>query len=142
MDAYRSGMTKRTCLGVVEGRERCRQAPLRGEDYCFWHHADHAQEAADARRMGGLRRRREHTLKGAYEIDGLESVEQIRRVLEIALLDALGLENNIPRVRALIAGALAAAKLHETGEVEERLEAIEAALGPRSLPSERARRQR
>ena len=33
----------------------------------------------------------------------------IRRILEIATIDALGLENSIARARVLIAGALAAA---------------------------------
>jgi len=38
----------------------------------------------------------------------------------------LGLENSIARARVLIAGALAAAKLLETGDLEERLAALEA----------------
>jgi len=58
----------------------------------------------------------------------LGSIESIRRILEIAVLDALGLENSIARARLLIAGSLAAAKLLETGELEERLTSLEAAL--------------
>jgi len=41
---------------------------------------------------------------------------------------SLGLENSVPRARVLIAAALAAARLHETGELEERLAALEAAV--------------
>ena len=84
--------------------------------------------AAEARRLGGLRRRRERTVSGAYDFAGLGSIESIRRILEIAVLDALGLENSIARARLLIAGSLAAAKLLETGELEERLTSLEAAL--------------
>jgi hypothetical protein len=61
--------------------------------------------------------------------------------VEIAALDALGLENSVPRVRALLSAAMAAAKLLEVGEMEERLEAIEAAIGPRALPSPKDRRR-
>jgi hypothetical protein len=40
----------------------------------------------------------------------------------------LGLENSIARARVLISGALAAATLLETGELAERIAALEAAL--------------
>jgi hypothetical protein len=50
------------------------------------------------------------------------------------------LENSVARNRALFAGALAATKLLEVGEQEERLAAIEAALGPRVLRPESRRR--
>ena len=70
-------------------------------------------------------------------MSGLGSIEAIRRVIEIALFDALGLENSIPRARVLISGALAAAKLLETGELAERIAALEAALASdRTLTSE------
>ncbi len=39
-------------------------------------------------------------------------------MLEIAVLDALGLENSVARSQTLIAGALAAAKLLEAEQIE------------------------
>ena len=42
-----------------------------GEDFCLFHSPDHEEEAAEARRLGGLRRRKEKTLAGAYEFRGL-----------------------------------------------------------------------
>jgi hypothetical protein len=114
---------------------------MQDEQFCFWHSPVHAEEAAEARRLGGLRRRRERTLQGAYEIDGLDSVPQIRRLLEVAVMDALGLENSIARTRVLVACAMAAARLLEVGELEARLEAIEATLSPR-LPALLSRRNR
>ena len=63
-----------------------------------------------------------------YDFEGLASVRDIRRLLEIAVMDGLGLENSIARVRALIAASLGAAKLLEVGEMEERLTAIETTL--------------
>ena len=63
----------------------------------------------------------------------------IRRLLHIAMLDALGLENSVARSRALTVGALAAARLLEVGELEERLQAVEASLGPRMVSQKRRR---
>ncbi len=105
--------------------------------FCFWHSPDHAEEAKEARRLGGLRRRREKTIEGAYDIEGLETVPQIRRLLQIATTDALGLETSVARVRVLIALVVAAAKLLEVGELEDRLAAVEAALKPRLVKAGR-----
>ena len=127
----------RTCAGVSEGGGRCRQAPIRGQDYCFWHHPDLQQEAQEARRLGGLRRRREKTVQGAYEMDGLATVQEMRRIIEIAILDTLSLENSVARNRVLIAGVQAASKLLEVGELEERMSAVENLLAPRlSAPAQ------
>jgi hypothetical protein len=131
----------RACTAITDQGERCRQPPLKGETLCFWHHPEHRDAAAEARRLGGLRRKREKAIEGAYDVDGLESVPQIRRVLLIAILDSLGLDNSVPRNRALISSVLAAAKLLEVGELEARLEAVEAALNPR-LPTPALRRAR
>ncbi len=83
---------------------------------------------AEARRLGGLRRRREVAVAGAYEFDGLETVVGLRRLLVIAALDTLGLENSIARARTLIYLVGVAGKLLETGEMEERLAYLENAF--------------
>ncbi len=52
------------------------------------HSPQYGEEIAEARRLGGLRRRRrEVALAGAYEFNGLVSVADLRRLLEIAALD-------------------------------------------------------
>jgi hypothetical protein len=122
-------MVGRRCAGATPDGRLCPTAPLRDGQYCFWHSPDHTAEAAEARRLGGLRRRREKTVSGAYDFAGLGSVDSIRRILEIATIDALGLENSIARARVLIAAAMAATRLLEAGEFEARLEALEAAVG-------------
>jgi hypothetical protein len=129
--------TQRVCRAVTADGKRCPTAPLRDEEYCFMHSPDHSVEAAEARRLGGLRRRRETTLAVAYDFAGLGSTESIGRIIEIATLDALGLKNSIARCRVLIAAAMAASRLLEVGELEARLAALEAALGRahRGLPS-------
>jgi len=121
----------RTCSAVKESGERCRSAPLQEGDFCFWHSPDHAQEAQEARRLGGLRRRREKAVAGAYEFEGLGDVSQIRRLLEIAALDTLGLENSVARSRTLAYLAQVSVKLLEVGELEERVRELESVLHPR-----------
>jgi hypothetical protein len=44
----------------------------------------------------------------------------------------LALENSIARNRALISAAAGAGKLIEAGDLEERLTAVEAAVGPKA----------
>jgi len=85
----------------------------------------------EARRLGGLRRRKEKTVAGAYDIEGLDDVPKIRRLLEIAALDTLSLENSVARSRTLAYLAQVALKTLEVGEFETRLEALEATMGPR-----------
>jgi hypothetical protein len=86
---------------------------MRSDTFCFFHSPDSSAEATDARRLGGIRRRREKTLAAAYEVAGLASKEDVRRLLEITMLDVLGMENSAARGRLLIAVATAAARLLE-----------------------------
>ena len=130
-------VSKRACKGISKGGGRCSAPPLLDGDFCFWHDPEHETEAAEARRLGGLRRKREGALQGAYQLEGLESVPAIRRYLDVALIDLLGLENSVARNRAIISGVLAGAKLLEVGEIEERMAAVEAALGPRMVTGKR-----
>ena len=57
----------------------------------------------------------------------------IRRLLDIVVTDGVGLDNGIPRLRVLISTAVAAMNLLKVGEFEERLAALENAIGHRSV---------
>ena len=116
---------------MPDGRQ-CRAGPQLDRPYCFAHDPERASEAAEARRLGGLRRRKEGTIAVAYDLPGLDSVAGIRRLLDIVVTDGLGLDNGIPRLRALISTAVAATNLLKVGEFEERLASLEAATGQRS----------
>ena len=72
---------------------------------------------AEARRLGGLRRRREHAVAGAYELEGLDDVTQLRRVLTIATLDLLGLDTSAawrPSVSRTLTPSLSASRRSAT----------------------------
>ena len=59
---------------------------------------------------GGQRRRRQKVVAAGYGLAPLGSVEGIRRVLEIAVLDVMSLANSVGRARVLIAAAQAATR--------------------------------
>jgi len=121
----------RSCKYRKDDGQPCGAPPLQDSDFCLFHSPDHAKEAAEARRLGGLRRRKEKTVAGAYDIEGLDDVPKVRRLLEIAVLDTLSLENSVARSRTLAYLAQVALKSLEVGEFEARLEALEATMGPR-----------
>lgn len=128
-------MKPRGCSGFKDNGQPCQAPKLRESDYCLMHSPEHAAEVAEARRLGGLRRRREVAVAGAYDFSGLESVADIRRLLEVAILDTLGLENSVARSRTLAYLAMTAIKLLEVGELEQRLAALEGAVqGQKALP--------
>jgi len=129
-------LARRHCTFVMPDGRGCQAGPQLERPFCFAHDPERAEEAAEARRLGGLRRRREGTVTVAYDLPGLDSVEGIRRVLDIVLADALGLDSGIACLRVLIAVAAAATRLLETGELEARITALEAALGPGRPPPE------
>ena len=124
-------LIRRRCTYPKADGGPCAMAPLLDRPYCFSHDPERAADAAEARRMGGLRRRKEGTIAVAYDLPGLDSVTGIRRLLDIVVTDGLGLDNGIARLRILISTAATAMNLLKVGELEERLAALEAAIGHR-----------
>ena len=116
------------CAAPTGAGQPCRAGPQRERPFCFVHDPERAAEAAEARKLGGLRRRREGTIGVAYDLDGLDRAAGIRRLLDIVVADSLGLDNGIARNRTLIAVAATAARLLVVADLEARLEALEAIL--------------
>ena len=129
-------LARRTCSFTMPDGRLCRAGPQIDRRYCFAHDPERAAEAAEARRLGGLRRRKEGTLAVAYDLPSLDTVEGIRRIFEIVRADLLGLENSIGRARALIAAGSAATKLLMVGDYEERIRTLEAVVGRRPADDE------
>ena len=129
-------LARRTCSFTMPDGRLCRAGPQIDRLYCFAHDPERAADAAEARRLGGLRRRKEGTLAVAYDLPSLDTVEGIRRIFEIVRADLLGLDNSIGRARALIAAGSAATKLLMVGDYEERIRTLEAVVGRRSADDE------
>src|SRR5262245_4657111 len=91
----------RKCKARNGRGDPCQADPMNESDFCVFHDPDHAETVAAARQAGGQRRKREATVATAYDFEGLTSVADIRRLVEVAAIDALSLENDLGRVRAL-----------------------------------------
>ena len=122
-------MVNRGCTFEMPDGLACRAPALRGKTVCYWHDPDKADEAAEARRIGGMHRRKAKSVATIYDFSGLRTVESAQRLLETAALETLALENSIARNRTLISAASGAGKLIEAGDLEERLATLEAAVG-------------
>src|SRR5664280_3153309 len=122
-------VARRSCTFLMPDGRACRAGPQRDRPYCFSHDPERAEEAAEARRLGGLRRRKEGTIAVAYDLPGLDTADGVRRIFEIVRADLLGQENTIGRARALIAVGVAATNLLKTSDFEERLTALETVVG-------------
>ena len=131
-------VARRSCAFVMPDGQACRAGPQRDRPYCFAHDPERAADAAEARRLGGLRRRKEGTIAVAYDLPGLDTVVGIRRLLDIVVTDGVGLENGIARLRVLISASAAATNLLKVGEFEERLAALEATVGSQQPKDEDA----
>lgn len=117
------------CRYRKDDGEPCKAPPLRDSEYCFWHDPDHAEAAAEARRLGGLRRRRETVLASAYELSGIRTARDVRRLLEIAVLDTLALDNSVGRSRTLVSLAQLALQLYFVERAQESLGRDDSARG-------------
>jgi hypothetical protein len=133
---------KRTCKFVKDDGQQCRAAPLTNSDFCFMHDPGVAKERAEARRLGGMRRRREKATSEIYDWAGLTSVGEVRRLLELTVMDTLGLENSPARSRVLASLANASLKALEVGELEGRVSALERLLVDRKPKREGRRTKR
>jgi hypothetical protein len=108
---------------------------MRGEPFCFWHSTETADELADAQRMGRLHRRKKRTVATISGFGGLRTIEDHQALLETITIETMALENSIARNRAVNSMLATGLRLVETGELEARVQALEAAAGQR-LPSD------
>jgi hypothetical protein len=113
---------------------------MRDEPFCFWHAPETAEEAAEARRLGGLHRRKKKTVASIYGVGGLRTIDDLQGLLETAAIETMALENSISRNRAIAGMVATGAKLIETGELEDRIAALELATG--SARADRADQER
>ena len=134
-------LMKRACKAVNENGQPCRQAPLIGKDFCYWHDPENERDANEARRMGALTASASRFWRPFTRSMASETIPQIQRFIEIAQMGNLALDNSVPRNRAIIAGALAAARLHEIGELAKKIEQIESVLEARLPKKEEKRRK-
>lgn len=114
-------------------------APVAGSDFCWAHAPEVAPRRAAARRKGGEQTRTPYAVEpSTTERPSLADVASIRALLERAVADTLQQPNGAHRSRALAHACTVAMKVHEVGELEERLTALEQRVnegrtGPRRM---------
>jgi hypothetical protein len=104
---------------------------MHDDDFYFWHSPNHAEDAAQTRKLGGMRPKREGTYRAPTTSRASPPSPTSSVCSKSPSWTLSASTTRIARVRALIAASLAAAELLEVGEMEERLTAMEAAIGPR-----------
>ena len=95
--------------------------PLRGERRCFTHSPRAARQRAAARSKGGRRRR----IAKATTPAPVATINDLQHHVGAALADVQLLENTTKRGGVIARLVLVAARLIETGELAERLGALE-----------------
>jgi hypothetical protein len=64
-------MVVRICSFTMPDGQPCKAAPLVNGNFCYLHDPTKADEAAEARRIGGVRRRHEKTITEIYALERL-----------------------------------------------------------------------
>ncbi len=121
--------TAKPCKATTQRGAPC-QTPASGSGWCFHHDPNRAAERAAARAKGGYARHgRAVGSVGAHHAPvSVKTVEDILSLLEDTINDVLALENSLNRARVLGTLALAALRVLEGHELEQRIAALEALL--------------
>ena len=124
-------MTGRACQSLNQKGFRCRQAPLRDAECCFWHDPDTAEAATEARALGGRRARQEGAVAAIYGLDGVTTMADLARVLEVGILDALALENSNARGHTIARLLQVGSRIIEGSEMAQQVDEIHRILSAR-----------
>lgn len=120
-------MAKRTCKAKLKSGKPCPNAAS-ATNFCFVHDPGKGKERAEARKRGGERRRVPHGGNADSIPKQVRTLDDVLAVLDYSLAEALPMENSIQRGRLLVQLAHAFIETIKTGELEQRLTALEQAL--------------
>jgi len=115
------------CKSKTASGQPCQAQAITGSDFCFTHDPASAAARQAARKQGGLRNRVGHS-DGANLPAQVKTIDDVLKILDYALQEALPLENSVQRGRLLVSIAGAFTEAIRAGELENRLAALEAAL--------------
>jgi len=107
----------------------CGAAAMIGDKFCYQHSPKVADERAEARKLGGYRSRRKHS-KGQPP-EKVRTIEDVLQLLDYSLAESIELENSIARGRLLVALAGEYIRALDVGDLETRMQRLEAELNIR-----------
>lgn len=123
---------QKNCKATTKTGKRCQAKPITGSEYCFSHDANSAAARAAAHKLGGERTRTPHGGDLAIIPTEINTIKDARKILAYALAELAPMENSLQRVRAYIAIFDSYNESIKTGELAERLAAIESILKART----------
>jgi len=118
---------KKQCQATKRNGEPC-NAAANETGFCFTHDATKGAERAIARRKGGLQRIAPHVADASIMPKETRTIADVMIILDYALQESLVLSNSIQRGRLLVSIAHGFIEALKVGEMEQRMEAVEAAL--------------
>lgn len=122
------------CKAKTQSGQVCRSQAIKGGMFCFIHDPTQGAARAKARKRGGERRRVPHAGNPETIPAQVRTIDDVLKILDYALAEAMPLENSIQRGRLIVAICGAFIEAIKTGELESRLAAIEGALKTREFP--------
>src|SRR5690349_21650623 len=114
------------CKAKTATGKPCKMNAIKGGRFCFTHAPETRQAQAAARRLGGKNSSTPHAGNAADIPADIASIAEAGKILKYTLAELIVMENSIPRARALLALFDSYIKSFEIGELEMRIQALEA----------------
>ena len=114
------------CQAKTKTGKPCSVPALTGRPYCFTHSPETRRAQAEARKRGGESRHTPHFADLSILPAKVESLQDAHGLLTYTLAEVVGMDNSIARARVLLALFDSFVKSFEIGELEKRIQALEA----------------
>jgi hypothetical protein len=128
-------VSRPVCIAARNDGGACRAQALPGDRWCWCHHPDRQEQAAEARARGRAKVNTLRALKGRRV--RLERTGQLARWLSDLIVDVLEGKTPPDIGRTCMYGASVLRQVVETAELERRLAALEQAAAGREAMRER-----
>ena len=125
-----TGTTRRTCKATCKNGQPCMNYCITDSEFCFTHDPKLATKRALARKAGGKARHgRKVGSTGDLGELRIETIEDIRQLIETTINETRSLEMSLNRARTIVSLASVALKVFDLGELAERIKALEERMG-------------
>lgn len=114
------------CKAKTQTGTPCKVPALKGGRFCFTHSPETRRAQAEARRRGGENRHTPHFADPSELPRDVRTLEDATAILGYTLAEVIGMDNSIARARVLLSLFDSFVKSFEIGELEKRIQALEA----------------
>ncbi len=118
-------MSGHHCAATRSNGGPCGAYAISGSEYCFHHDPASADEAREARRLGGERRRREAVVTTSFDLPPVDDPEFPGRLAEILVSETLALPNSVKRNQLIKECLKIAIAQNDARTVHARLDRLE-----------------